>query len=521
MDPSAMSLAIMEDGIEAALYNYIYYARTRATAEMVCMLIEAGADVNYTGPLEKTPLHEYMHNHHPKDVRVVQALLRAGAFVDLSERCCGATPLHLCMRMGFVDLRLLRMLLGGRRLVSTSVFNTQFMSSLLREYMLHRDSRPCDEGVVQFLMRYGANVNDNGGVGRSILHACASICPTRSLLRTLLRFGANVNARDLYGSTPLGVLVRSASATLDLMDVLVDAGADVRALDDRGNTMLHQHAQSRRPRARVVQRLLELGCDHRSQNADGNTPLHVMAMQTSCKCSIIRLLLEAGANVDAPNAHSDRTPLHMAASYGNSRACMRLLSLGADAFRRSAMGQTPLACMVSGDLVECTTRVLVGRPQALDVAASLAVAENRSGRSVRKCVAYVVARAGASALPVDVLEAHAAYVRECEEEVARMRGILVGDPAMSLLDIMCSQETPPTVLCRRAAARALQQLRLYRESMRVRLQHMRHRTDLVARLANAIGPCSMPADVISLVLLRVPTSQLRQSCGLSGDFSMR
>lgn len=77
---------------------------------------------------------------------------------------------------------------------------------------------------------------------------------------------------------------------------LVAQGADLEAADARGNTPLHRRARSRRSRLDV---LLELGADVHSNHASIGTPLHAAADSRNAQNA--RLLLEHGARVDAVN----------------------------------------------------------------------------------------------------------------------------------------------------------------------------------------------------------------------------
>ncbi|AAR98361.1 ORF004 ankyrin repeat protein [Bovine papular stomatitis virus] len=518
MDHPVMEDAVMEDGVEAALYNYFCLC-PRVSARAVRTLLKMGADVNYTGPLDKTPLHAYLHTGGPKDVRIVQALLKAGAYVDVYERCCSSTPLHLYLRLAVVDLRVLKTLMRGRCQTIDILLSSRFMSSLLREYVLNRDFSACSWEVMEFLVRAGANVNDGIGFTRTLLHACMGVRTNVFMVNSILKLGADVRARDVYGATPLGALLKSPSACVELVELLVAAGSDVCTVDARHNNLLHQHAQSRRPSAAVIRRLIELGCDPTALNSSGNTPLHLMAAHTSCKRSLIQPFLDAGVAVDVRNARYDTTPLHVAAAHRNDKACARLLALGADVTLRSFTGKTPLAHMIVNDHITCIDRALDARPAAVAVAESLAVAEVRGVRASRRCVAYVVAHIGAHALPEPVRQSQAAFVAECEAETALMRAVRVGTPATPLLDVVCSR-TPPATLVRRRSAKSLKILSIYRDVLQQRLVHMRHRSALVDSLVMRIGPCPLPADVVALVLLRVPTPQLRTSCGLDDSFCM-
>jgi hypothetical protein len=87
---------------------------------------------------------------------------------------------------------------------------------------------------------------------------------------------------------------------------LVEQGADLQATDTYGYTPLHEHARSWRGNPRLM---LDLGADVHSSTASLGTPLHLAA--DGFRATNAAILLEHGARVDAKNREG-RMPLELA-----------------------------------------------------------------------------------------------------------------------------------------------------------------------------------------------------------------
>lgn len=502
--------------VESALYDYFILNAERAcVGEMVSLLVE-GADVNYTGASDKTALHLYLHTKHPRP-DVIIALLEAGAVVDSPERCCGASPAHLyVINAADVSMQVLEAMLTWGARIGDALTEQRFMSSVLREAVTRRPFHAQTEAIMDLLLSMGADINFSVGVGRTPLHSCLTgMCTDPQTVAAMLARGADVRAQDAYDMTPMAVLMKSSRATVQLLDMLVAAGSDLSASDFCGNTPLHQHALSARPRAAVFRRMIELGADPRATNMFGNTPMHCLAMHNTCRRSMTLPFVEAGVGIDVENMQFRIGPLHLAAAYNNTLGCRNLLRQGADPVAASASGRLPLANMVINRNRTTAEAALATRPppSAVIEALTQAVGAGASAAS-RLCVAYVVARVGVARLPEAVMREHAEFARDCAAEAAALRGIVLGAPAVTALDIMRNPDVLATVVSGRARCIVRRMVYIYREEMFAALARLRHRSLLVARLRREVGPCSLPSELVERVLASVPLPDLRRSCGM-------
>ena len=132
----------------------------------------------------------------------------------------------------------------------------------------------------------------------------------------------------------LAAAIRDADA--QAVGKLIEAGADVNARDAEGNTPLILASFYAGPRC--VELLLEKGADPNAANRSGVTAL----IRAATDYEKTRLLVDAGAKVRVRTADLGNTPLILAARRaGNSRTVRLLLERGADATERDEAGHQP------------------------------------------------------------------------------------------------------------------------------------------------------------------------------------
>ena len=128
-----------------------------------------------------------------------------------------------------------------------------------------------DAETAEFLMQSGADVNARDVDGFTPLHA-ATWQRNVSVTAALLACSADVRARYLEGNEPLheAVKVRNNGSVVML---LLQNGADVNAQDDYGVTPLHVAAE--KGHLGMVSLLLSHGASPGARNEFGETPLHL------------------------------------------------------------------------------------------------------------------------------------------------------------------------------------------------------------------------------------------------------
>jgi cytohesin len=178
--------------------------------------------------------------------------------------------------------------------------------------------------------------------GYTLLHEAA--WTTVELVRALVGLGADVNACDDNGSTPLHFA--AFAGRLATAKFLISQGADASAVTIYGQTPLYKAVDSMHTvlGQRLAELLFEHGADANAGDKFGDRPLHFAAIRG--RSVIIEFLLEHGAEVNAGD-DCGSTPLHAAAHLGKMAAIKTLLQHGADVNALSKTGSTPADAAIS------------------------------------------------------------------------------------------------------------------------------------------------------------------------------
>jgi ankyrin repeat protein len=152
----------------------------------------------------------------------------------------------------------------------------------------------------------------------------------------------------------------AGKASLEIVGALVDAGADVNARDNEGNTPLHfsvkrinRETFPARDYEGIVRLLLEKKADVHIVNMAGASPLHT-ASAFRADPSAVEMLIQAGADVNlkALESAGGWTPLHGAAARNSGGIIAVLLKHGADPTAKDARGLTALQVAEQGGFAD-------------------------------------------------------------------------------------------------------------------------------------------------------------------------
>ena len=197
-------------------------------------------------------------------------------------------------------------------------------------------SAACNEGyesVVSLLLDNGTDPSVPNKFSETPLHIAVSsrYDDDTSTAEMLLSAGANVNALDRDGATPLFLACERGKT--EFVRLLLSRRANPNIAIEGQYTWYPIHEACTGLHYDVVRLLLDYNADVNVRDEFGETALHRVVSfgdtesDKSC-CGLVQLLLDAGADVNAASIKG-KTPLYIACSNGLDSTVMKMLERGA------------------------------------------------------------------------------------------------------------------------------------------------------------------------------------------------
>lgn len=147
--------------------------------------------------------------------------------------------------------------------------------------------------IARFLLEHGADPNAKDVCGDTPLHHAIWYCPGE-VTTMLIEMGAYVNSRNVHGYTPLCIALLKRQRKI--MSMLATAGADPNICDNEGNNALNYSLLRSSPVPEdMFIAVIGMGADVNMPDNKGQTPLMKAASMTLV--SYMKIIISAGADI--------------------------------------------------------------------------------------------------------------------------------------------------------------------------------------------------------------------------------
>ncbi len=273
--------------------------------------------------------------------------------------------------------------LGFIFLSSAAVANEEVLDVHARdihgETLLHHCSEP---DRIDVLIDLGADLNAKNSWGETPLFKAVSSGAPKELIEKLIDRGASLNVYSSYGSTCLHSALSRGDE--DVFFLLARRGADLFILDGEGRTLLEAAVSSCYKKPEIIAYLLQNGFSPNSPCKDSLSPLHLAVQEDDFET--VRLLIVAGADVNfrggrwyketplhlavqrealdlvqlliqsgadvCAKREDHKSSLHLSAENDTTEIAQLLLEQGANIHQQDLKGTTPLGCAISAFSIE-------------------------------------------------------------------------------------------------------------------------------------------------------------------------
>lgn len=253
--------------------------------------IALGADVNVWTADGLTPVRGAVGN---RDLSMLRILIEAGAVLDNQPYGAPESALFDAVREGFVE-------------------------------------------AVRLLIEHGVDVRGRDRYRRTPMHY-ANGPDAVKVIRMLVNEGADVSARDREGMTPLETMLNS-NIDSDVVNVLLDMGSPTPRYPVGAFGMGPLDVALLNGRADLARLLVGLGANQSSEIVSIGLPFYIAVLESDDNTAIEEVATEVA---NKRNGNGFLTPLHLASMRGRTRVIQALVESGEPLDQRDWVGRTPL-----------------------------------------------------------------------------------------------------------------------------------------------------------------------------------
>jgi ankyrin repeat protein len=324
------------------------FAASHGYNDIIELMLEKGADVNFKGYENYTPLMDAVRSN---NLETVKFLLEKGADVNLKNKN-NKTALLFSWNEDIIKL----LLEHGADVNAKNQYGITFLYSAVYNGQ---------DKFTDLAIKYGANPNVLSCYGESILFNAVKLKDTKILESLLSIKGIDVNIKNKDEDRETALLCAVKQYKIEHVKLLLDAGANPNTLTSRKMPVLIyaiQYPQHVCDKEKVVKLLLEAGADINIRNKDdfypdeiNDTPLITSVRKYSL--NITNLLLKNKANVNLKNKFGN-TALWYAVDKDSKKFAESLIKAGANLNIKNNKGWTVLMNAVYKNKLEMVKLLL-------------------------------------------------------------------------------------------------------------------------------------------------------------------
>ncbi|WP_346863681.1 ankyrin repeat domain-containing protein [uncultured Draconibacterium sp.] len=182
---------------EEGEYNALCISSAKGKTDIVSLLLNHSANVNIDNSYGETPLTLATEFNH---IEVVKLLIENGADINKKNHN-NICPLLRASIEGNKSIMSYLMKSGGKFLKEPEEYNLPLLEVAEKELWTPTNKEHVK--AIGFLIEMGANINAKDKDGNSPLHIATSCPRNNKIISELLKYGADINSKNNEGVTPL------------------------------------------------------------------------------------------------------------------------------------------------------------------------------------------------------------------------------------------------------------------------------------------------------------------------------